>query len=252
MRVPISPVLAVTAAIACLAAAIFFFAPARSDGARQPVLVELFTSQGCYSCPPADRLLGRLADEADVVALGYHVTYWDRLGWLDPFATEWGTSRQYAYGRAIGQGRVYTPQMVIGGQVHEVGSDERRVRAAIAAAAREPRPATPSLRWLAPNRIAIDLPAAADAAGAGIWLARFDRQRETEILRGENGGKRLAYHQVARERLALGRFDGRAQTLEAEVMPGDGGNWGVAVIVQQPGPGRVWGAALLNAPDPDA
>lgn len=252
MRVSISSVLAVAVALACLAASLFFLAPARGEGARQPVLVELFTSQGCYSCPPADRLLGRLAANEGVVALGYHVTYWDRLGWPDPFATEWGTSRQYAYGKTISQGRVYTPQMVIGGRVHEVGSDERRVRAAIAAAARAPHPATPALRWSAPGRLRIDLPAAVAAAGSDIWLVRFDRMRQTEILRGENGGKRLSYHQVARERLALGRYDGQARTVEAAVVPGDGANWGVAVIVQQPGPGRVWGTALLNAPKPDA
>ena len=238
--------------MASLVAAIFFFAPARGEAARQPVLVELFTSQGCYSCPPADRLLGRLAEGDDLVALGYHVTYWDRLGWPDPFATDWGTSRQYAYGRTISQGRVYTPQMVIDGQVHEVGSNERRVRAAIDAAARAPHPATPMLRWSAPGRLRIDLPAAAAAAGADIWLVRFDRERQTEILRGENGGKRLAYHQVARERQALGQYDGRARVLETAVEPGQGKNWGVAVIVQHPGPGRVWGAALLNAPKPDA
>lgn len=252
MRVSISSVLAVAVALACLAASVFFLAPARSENPRQPVLVELFTSQGCYSCPPADRLLGRLAEDESVVALGYHVTYWDRLGWPDPFATEWGTSRQYAYGKTISEGRVYTPQTVIGGQVHAVGSDERRVRAAIAAAAREPHPATLALRWLARDRVGIELPKAGAAAGSDIWLVRFDRKRQTEILRGENGGKRLAYHQVARERLALGRYDGQARTLEVTVTPGDGENWGVAVIVQQPGPGRVWGTALLNAPNPDA
>ncbi len=252
MRVLTSPILAVAAAATCLAVAIFFYAPVRSDGRSQPVLVELFTSQGCYSCPPADRALGRLAAKGEVVALAFHVNYWDRLGWPDPFATEWGTQRQRRYGETVSEGRVYTPQMVIDGQTHEIDSNERGVRFAIARAARLPRPATPLLAWAAPDRVRIALPAAAEAAGADIWLARFDRRRETEILRGENGGKRLAYHQIVRERQTIGRYDGRAQSMEVQVMPGEPANWGVAVIVQQAGPGRVWGAGLLNAPEPDA
>ena len=252
MRVPIPPIFAVAVALCTLAASIVLCAPARSESAGGPVVVELFTSQGCYSCPPADQLLGELTAEGKVVALAFHVNYWDRLGWPDPFATDWGTRRQYGYGETISNRRVYTPQMVIDGQTHEVGADEPRVRAAIAAAARTAHPATPALRWLAPDRVRIDLPAAAAAAGADIWLARYDKRRETEILRGENGGKRLAYHQIARERIALGRFDGQAQTLETVVSPGEEGNWGIAVIVQLPGPGRILGAALLDAPRPGA
>ena len=252
MRTPISPILAVAAAVACLAAAIAFYAPARSDSGDQPVLVELFTSQGCYSCPPADRLLGRLADKEGVVALAFHVNYWDRLGWPDPFATEWGTERQRRYGETVSEGRIYTPQLVIDGQTHEVGSNERQVHYALARAARQARPVTPMLAWAGPDRVRITVPAVAEAAGADIWLARFDRRRETEVLRGENGGRRLTYHRIVREQTAVGRYDGRAGTLEAQVAPGDPGNWGIAVVVQQPGPGRVWGAALLTAPKPDA
>ena len=254
MRVVTSPILAVLLALSGIAAAMTFDASARSPAVLPdgPVLVELFTSQGCSSCPPADRLLGRLAGEKGVVALGYHVTYWDRLGWPDPFATAWGTRRQYGYGETVSAGRIYTPQIVIDGRTHVVGSSEGQVRAEIAAASRGLHPATPVLRWMPDNRLQIVLPDAAEAAGAEIWLVRFDRRRETAVQRGENGGRRLANFQVARERVSLGRFDGRARTLEAAVPSQGDAGWGVAVIVQQPGPGRVWGSALLDAPRPDA
>jgi hypothetical protein len=226
--------------------------PVHAGSDRAPVLVELFTSQGCYSCPPADRLLGRLAAEGDVVALAFHVTYWDRLGWPDPFGTEEGTTRQYRYGDNFRRGSVYTPQLVIDGQTHEVGSNENRVRAAIAEAQQQSHPATPRLRWLPGNRLQVTLPASMPDAGATIWLARYDRSRQTDILRGENGGKRLDYHQIVREQKVLGVYDGKAQTLETLIEPSGGAAWGVAVIVQQRGQKRVLGAALLEAPKPDA
>ena len=135
MRTLLSPARTAAAAISCLAVAILLAAPVRAESAKQPVLVELFTSQGCYSCPPSDRLLGRLAAEGDVVALAFHVTYWDRLGWPDPFATEAGTRRQHSYGATVSNGRIYTPQLIVNGQSHAVGSNERVVRADIARAA---------------------------------------------------------------------------------------------------------------------
>src|SRR5262249_1393689 len=99
----------------------------------QPVVVELFTSQGCNSCPPADALLGKLARRKDVLPLAFHVDYWDYIGWKDPFASKEGTERQYNYGRALGLNMVYTPQMVIDGSQDAVGSDEGAVMRGIAA-----------------------------------------------------------------------------------------------------------------------
>lgn len=227
-------------------------AHASSERGAAPVLIELFTSQGCYSCPPADKLLGELAAKENVVALAYHVTYWDRLGWPDPFGTKWGTQRQYHYGRQISQGRVYTPQLVVNGQTHVVGSNRLSVRSAIDVAARSPNPATPQLRWLKDRRLQVTTPNAPAAAGAKITLIRFDKERETEILRGENGGKRLTYHQIVRERQALGRFNGQARTIQVAIQSDDPIEWGVAVIVQEADGGQVFGAAILSAPKPDA
>ena len=217
-----------------------------AGGAPPPVVIELFTSQGCYSCPPADRLLGELAREEGVVAIGYHVNYWDRLGWPDPYATNWGTDRQYGYAAAQRTRQVYTPQMMVDGLKPAIGSDEPHVRTLIRVAKGGAKPATPDLSWQDSRTVQIALPDAPQAKGAEIWLIRFDEKQTTHIVRGENGGKRLAYHHIARERQALGRFDGRAQVMAASVTPGDG-DWGVAVLVQQSGPGQIWGAASLRA-----
>lgn len=230
----------------CLALALAPPAGAKAESARPPVVIELFTSQGCYSCPPADRLLGELSQEEGVVAISYHVNYWDRLGWPDPFATKWGTDRQYGYAAAQRTRQVYTPQMMVDGLQAAVGSNVSQVRALIRGAKAAAKPATPALSWQDSHTVQIALPDAPQAKGAEIWLIRFDEKQTTHIVRGENGGKRLAYHHIARERLALGQFDGRAQVVTASVTPGDA-DWGVAVLVQQSGPGQIWGAASLRA-----
>ena len=104
-----------------------------------PVVVELFTSQGCSSCPPADAYLGKLADRHDILPLAFHVNYWDYIGWKDPFASNIVTERQYSYGHALGLNMVYTPQMVIGGTHDAVGSDENAVSRAIEMDASRPK-----------------------------------------------------------------------------------------------------------------
>src|SRR5262245_12327062 len=115
-----------------LALALLVTLPARA--AETPVVVELFTSQGCSSCPPADRVLGQLAARDDVIALAVHVSYWNYIGWRDTFATEATTARQYAYAKALGSRNVYTPQAVIGGAADAVGSDASDIEHAIAKA----------------------------------------------------------------------------------------------------------------------
>jgi len=230
--------------------ALCFLPFAVAAGGTSPVVVELFTSQGCYSCPPADKLLGELAGEPDIVALSYHVTYWDRLGWPDPFGTKWGTERQYGYAGFAGHNRVYTPQVVVDGRRSMVGSQRRTVARAITQGREIPKPATPKLAWTAGGRLEVIMPHAPEAAGAEIWVVRFDVRRQTHILRGENGGKLLAYNHIARQRWRLGEFDGHAGRLETPVEPGDE-EWGVVVLVQHAGPGPISGAASLKGPGPD-
>jgi hypothetical protein len=141
---------------ALLGCLVLMSSPANAD--TRPVVVELFTSQSCSSCPPADALLGELARRGDVVALGFHISYWDGPGWKDPFSSQSSTDRQRAYARLFGLGQVYTPQMVVDG-VHEmVGSDREQVLAAM----RDARPET-----IAPVTFAADRRSVVIGAGEG-------------------------------------------------------------------------------------
>ena len=234
---------AVLARAALVAAGLLAAAVAWADAAK-PVVVELFTSQGCSSCPPADRILGHLADREDVIALGFHVNYWDRLGWPDPFATEAGTERQYAYSPALGRRNVYTPQMVIDGRYDVVGFDAAQIKLAIARAdAVSAARLAVGLAWRGPGRLAYSLPAG-DGAGR-VQLVRFARKLDQDIERGENGGRRLSYSNVVREIVEVARWDGAAIDGEIEVDTAADKAGGVALLVQDSRTLRMLGAAKL-------
>jgi hypothetical protein len=200
-----------------------------------PVLVELFTSEGCDSCPPADAVLARLVGRDDVLPLEFHVTYWDRLGWPDTFGDQAFTDRQWAYARRRGTMTVYTPQMMVGGVTDVEGSDAPRlldaIRALQAAGA-----ATPIA--LADGRAS--LPETALERPAELWLAAYDAHHQVAVERGENAGRTLDHHNVVRELAKLGSWDGHARTLD---LPLDRlrreGRAGVAVAAQDPQTGRV-------------
>ncbi|MFN0043305.1 MAG: DUF1223 domain-containing protein [Alphaproteobacteria bacterium] len=218
--------------------------------AREPaVLVELFTSQGCNSCPPADAFLGELARRPGVVALSMHVDYWNHLGWPDPFASPEATQRQRAYAARLGSAYVYTPQMVIDGRAHETGGARAQIEALIERARVERKfDLAPSLD--ATGRIALALP---DEASRGdvLTLALFDAKHTTEIKRGENGGRRLDYYNVVR---ALRRASvsevlapGKARTLVLPVSEFERRERsGAAIILQQGDAGPVRGAAVIR------
>jgi hypothetical protein len=199
------------------------------------VLVELFTSEGCSSCPPADRVLQELSRRADVLPLAFHVTYWDRLGWPDRFGDPRYTERQQAYAGLLGAGTVYTPQMVVGGRLDVVGSDARRARAAIGLV-REREGAAPVLF----GEGGAELPPLGLERPAVLWMAAFDEHGRTAVERGENAGRTLDHHNVVRELLTLGTWDGaaRALPLPVERLRREGRS-GVAVVAQDPGTGRV-------------
>lgn len=207
-----------------------------------PVVVELFTSQGCYSCPPADELLGELAERDDVLPLAFHVTYWDRLGWPDTLGLEAGTARQQAYARTLGTGRMYTPQMVIQGQIDVVGSQRDRVMRALEIIAEEG-----DSRGLSVDQNRLRIPAG--GAGAVVWLAAYDDVHEVVIERGENRGKTLTYHNSVRELIELGRVDGEALDLELPLarMAAEGRD-GAAVLVQRDSDGAILAAARVALP----
>jgi hypothetical protein len=177
-----------------------------------PVVVELFTSEGCSSCPPADDVLAKLEGRqaiagADVIALGEHVTYWDRLGWKDRFSAEAFTARQEDYGRRFHLGSVYTPQTVVNGEAEMVGSYESRVRSAIQKAAKEGH-ARVDLSRQPGDSVAFKVTGLApEAKGADVVLAVTEGHLETSVARGENGGRKLRHTGVVRSLAVVGHVD---------------------------------------------
>jgi hypothetical protein len=236
MKDPVTPLVA---AALILAAASFCPASAGAAG-RTPVVVELFTSQGCNSCPPADLLLGELAAREDVLPLSFHVTYWDRLGWPDTFGLEASTRRQGAYADSLGRRGLYTPQMVIGGRLDAVGSQRGRVLAAIELlqSHEEPEPE------IAIEDCELQL-TAGDQGACTLWLIGFDRAHDVRIERGENRGRTLRYHNVVREIVELGTWRGEPIRLplpRARLAPE---RRDAAVLVQRQADGAIVGARRL-------
>lgn len=210
-----------------------------------PVVVELYTSQGCNSCPPADALFGELVRQPGVIALGFHVDYWNYLGWHDPFSNKKFTYRQKEYAMALRQSGVYTPQIVVQGRRGEVGSDRRAVMQAIADARKARLGATVVLEKIEGSRLRAVITAANGAKGANVYLALFDRRLSTKIPRGENEGKTLTNHHVVREWKKLGQLEGE-KTEYAITAAGEAGEkrGGAAVIVQHGKGGAILGAAV--------
>jgi hypothetical protein len=215
---------------------------AAAPAAAAPTVVELFTSEGCSSCPPADALLAQLAGRPEVLALSFHVDYWDRLGWKDPFSSAAATARQRDYARLLGTSEVYTPQIVIDGHWQAVGSDRDAVEQAIAAASRTPA-AVPVSVTLDPSGAQIALAASANATGR-VVLVGFDRQEVDRVGGGENDGRTLTHVDVVRGFAEIGRFDGSAAKFVVPVA------WRVdriAVLIEAED-GRILGAATADAP----
>lgn len=219
--------------------------------AGQPgrTVVELYTSQGCSSCPPADRLLGELARRDDVIALSFHVDYWDYIGWKDPFASPETTARQRAYRRALGKSYVYTPQMVIGGTEQAVGSDRFQVMGFIRKMRRAPM-IDISVAHGAGHTATVRIGRGhGQARPAPVWLVFYDREHVTEIRRGENEGVKLTNSNVVRKLMRIGSWRGRELKLKLSLDElGAKGRDGCALIVQQAGMGPILGATAFPLP----
>lgn len=225
-------------AIAALACA----ATAAAD--RRPTVVELFTSQGCNSCPPADVLLGELAARGDVLALAYHVDYWDGLGWRDRFGLPQAVQRQSLYARRLGLTSVYTPQMVIDGHEDVLGSDRSRVLHLLAT----PRSGVPLTARLQGNDLVVAAAAVAGAAPCDVLLVSFLPEATTPIGRGENSGRTLREFNVVRSIRTLGIWQATAAEWRVELnsLPTDARF--VAVLLQEQAAGSIVGAARLALP----
>jgi hypothetical protein len=221
--------------------------PATVD--EMPVVVELFTSQGCSSCPPADHFLGKLAERHDVLALAFHVDYWDYIGWKDPFASKIATDRQYSYGHALGLNMVYTPQMVIGGTHDAVGSDEGSVGQAIATDASRAKLKLAVVRD-AKGAYKVEIPAGTANGPATVWIALFDHAHKTPVQRGENSGTTLTEFNIVREWRKVGEWNGQATEIALNLTPDSDEYDACAILVQEGGYGAIRGAASFRMEKP--
>ncbi|MEQ8334486.1 DUF1223 domain-containing protein [Nisaea sp.] len=214
-----------------------------------PIVLELFTSQGCSSCPPADELLGELAQEPDVIALAYHVDYWNYIGWEDPFSSKEMSDRQRRYGHAMKLRTIYTPQLVIDGEVDLVGSRRSLVLQELErrrAQRSGPGLAVTLTRDGADFELLLNAEQGADYAGAELFLVGSDERHVTEVPRGENRGRTLEDFAVVRYYRSLGHWDGKAGTLR---IPGNAASMQtdrLSVLVQAPGQGPIHGAGSLE------
>ena len=214
------------AAVLSLAAAL----PGVAQVPKPLTVVELFTSQGCSSCPPANANLARLADRPDVLALSFGVTYWDQLGWKDTFASKSYTDRQWAYAKGLKHGQVWTPQVVINGRADVVGTNLVEIENGARKA-----PIGPSGPQVSVSGGLLTIGATGRAAKADVWLVRYDPAIvQVPIKRGENTGKTLPHRNVVRELTRLGSYSGPAQTYR--LPPGTAANLRTAILVQA-GPG---------------
>ena len=232
--------LSVLAGAVALAAGL---APALAD----PVLVELFTSQGCSSCPPADQFLGELAQRKDIIALAYHVDYWDYIGWQDKFARPEHTARQKDYRDALGLHTIYTPQMVVDGRYDVVGSQRSEVESSIKSAAGQQKLPIAITESSGKYRVTAPPLEIDQANPASLWLVIYQRRNETEVSRGENAGSTLVEYNIVRELRRLGDWTGNAIDLQLDVNAADK-NMGCAVILQVDGNGPILGVAAAPAP----
>jgi len=214
--------------------------PAQSNSPRGPAVVELYTSQGCSSCPPADALLGELSQMPNVLALAFHVDYWDSIGWRDHFALPTAVRRQQQYVETLGLSSAFTPQVVVDGRSSFVGSDKRRILAAIA----EPLNTIPISVEVARGVLTVSVPERQDRERYDVNLIAYLPQADTNVERGENSGRTLREFNIVRQFRSLGVWNGRESVFRAPVdsFPADATR--VAVLLQRDQQGPIVGSAM--------
>jgi hypothetical protein len=230
--------------IAALALAVAWPRLAAAGEERGPVVLELFTSQGCSACPPADKLLAKLARNNGVIALSFHVPYWDHMGWRDPFALPVSVQRQRGYARAMKERSIYTPQLVVQGAAHTVGHDrpaiERLIAAAPAAALIAVAVAANSPPTLSVSIPALELP----QGGAQLWLVAFTRTETRQVLDGENAGHLLHHTNVVRWAGPVAVIEAVPVELSLAAAEAEGAD-AVALLLQKPRHGPVLAAGQI-------
>lgn len=216
-------------------------------GAETRGVIELFTSQGCSSCPPADKLLGELVRDPSLVAISMPVDYWDSLGWKDTLADPRHSARQRAYARVRGDRGVYTPQIVVNGAAQVVGSDKAAIQRALSARSDEALPLPVTLGVTGGN-LSVTIPA---GKGAGeVWVYALAKEVPVAVARGENRGRTVTYHNVARRWQKLGNWNGKAANWYVPLTQLAAGGADTAAVVVQGGtaedPGAMLGAAIAS------
>jgi hypothetical protein len=216
------------------------WAVAQADAPARPLVVELFTAQGCSSCPPADAFLGQLSQRPDVLALAFHVDYWDSGGWRDRFELRQAVDRQNVYVINFRRSSAFTPQFVIDGRKDAVSPS------AIAEALQEPREAVPVTLAVHDGEVVVDIGEKPGAHPSEVMLVAYLRHASTSVGRGENGGKTLEEFNIVRSIGTLGAWQGTAKHFEAKVasLPSDATD--VAVLVQGHREGPIVGAATQS------
>jgi len=223
------------------AAAVGFAAPLAAQ--ENPVVVELFTSQGCSSCPPADKILHQLADREDVIALALHVDYWDYIGWKDPFGDPAHAVRQRAYATAAQRRTIYTPEMIVNGVTDIVGAKPMKLSEAIAKHARMAPKVEINLTRDGDQMVITAQALAAIEGPMTVHMLRYTAHRTTVIKRGENRGNTFEYANVVEGWTALGDWDGASPLRMSAEMSGDKP---CVVIIQGQNAGPIFAAARLR------
>ncbi|MHB8476797.1 MAG: DUF1223 domain-containing protein [Steroidobacteraceae bacterium] len=215
---------------------------AQPSATRRPVVVELFTSQGCSSCPPADALLGELANQPNVIALAFHVDYWDSIGWSDRFAVPEAVKRQRQYVEVLGLASAFTPQAVIDGSRSLLGSDRHGIQQAIVEA-----PALiPIELTVSGGELTVSLPSVSGHRVYDVNVVAYLPQASTQIGHGENAGRKLTEFNIVRQFRRLGTWDGKSATFQVPLnsLPSDAKQ--VAVLIQQENQGPIAGALMAS------
>jgi len=217
-------------------------------------VVELFTSQGCSSCPPADKIIGELAKDPSIIALSMPIDYWDYLGWKDTLADARFTARQKAYSKVRGDREVYTPQAVVNGETHVIGSDRAGIESAIGATRKSDEVmSVPVTMTQAGKQITVSVAAAGrthTATHGEVWLCGISKAVPISIGRGENRGRELTYYNVVRNLVKVGDWNGKPEswTVSLDSVAQDGVD-GAAVLIQDGNrdkPGPMLGAAFTS------
>jgi|HubBroStandDraft_6_1064221.scaffolds.fasta_scaffold288339_2 hypothetical protein len=224
-------------------------APLSSAGADPRAVIELFTSQGCSSCPPADKLLAQFVADPSLIPISLPIDYWDYLGWKDTLADPRNSARQRAYSHVRGDRDVYTPQVVVNGSVHALGSDKEAIEAAIAASRKNGMTLSlPVTMTITDGHVLVSVPGGGEVRSqAEVWICGLLGAATVAIGRGENRGKSITYHNVARHWIKLGNWTGKAESWDVPIGDFDDEGIDEAAVLVQGGtvdkPSAMYGAA---------